>query len=314
MDVSSYGEERMEPVRSTEAACQYLSKLYQLFGNWNLVLASYNAGPGNVARAIRRSGGETDYWKIRKYLPRETANYVPAFMAALYVFNYADEHNFKPYRPKEFLFETDTVHVKDLLKFEQIAKVTGVDQDILEFLNPEYKLDIIPFVEDKEYYLRLPIRESGVFVANEDEIYNYTGRQLDNQSLPRYYMMKDKIYYRVKRGDYLGRIAARYGVSISKIKRWNRLRGSNIRIGQRLVIYPKEPVPVASTRRQPRKKTNRTASHTSSKDKVYIVQTGDTLWGISKKLGDISVNQIKKWNDISGKHLKPGMRLKVSGS
>src|SRR5699024_2277682 len=125
--------------------------------------------------------------------------------------------------------------------------------------------------------------------------------------------MKDKIYYRVKRGDYLGRIAARYGVSISKIKRWNRLRGSNIRIGQRLVIYPKEPVPVASTRRQPRKKTNRTASHTSSKDKVYIVQTGDTLWGISKKLGDISVNQIKKWNDISGKHLKPGMRLKVSG-
>src|SRR5699024_5697395 len=173
--VSSYVDERMDPVKSTEAACQYISKLYQLFGNWNLVLASYNAGPGNVARAIRRSGGETDYWKIRKYLPRETANYVPAFMAALYVFNYADEHNFKPYRPKEFLFETDTVHVKDLLKFEQIAKVTGVDQDILEFLNPEYKLDIIPFVEDKEYYLRLPIRESGVFVANEDEIYNYTG-------------------------------------------------------------------------------------------------------------------------------------------
>src|SRR5680860_709061 len=147
LDVSSYVDERMDPIKATEAAAQYLASLYRMFGDWDLVLASYNSGPGNVSKAIRRSGGSTNYWDLRSYLPRETANYVPAFIAFMYIFEYAEEHGFQPPTPMTTYFETDTIRVGRQLTFDEISEVTGVDKDFLKFLNPGYKLNVIPFVE-----------------------------------------------------------------------------------------------------------------------------------------------------------------------
>ncbi|HLU81143.1 MAG TPA: LysM peptidoglycan-binding domain-containing protein [Flavobacteriaceae bacterium] len=306
LGVSSYVDERMDPLMATEAACQYLSKLYEMFGDWNLALASYNAGPGNVSKAIRRSGGNIDYWEIRKFLPRETAGYVPAFFATMYLFEYAEEHGFQPDIPEITYFETDTIRVKELLTFDHISEVTGISKDLLSFLNPSYKLDIIPYIKDKNYYLRLPVREAGLFIANEDAIYGYVKEEIaqSKEKLPRYYEAEDKVRYRVLPGDYLGKIAEKYGVGVSDIKRWNGLRSSNIKIGQRLTIYPKKPVAIAVE--------TETKTTPESKEMLYTVQKGDSLWSISQKFPGLTVQQIQKWNDISGTSLKPGMTLKLT--
>jgi len=309
LTVSSYVDERMDPEKSTIAAAEYLSELYKIFGDWNLVLASYNSGPGNVSRAIRRSGGETDYWKLKNYLPRETANYVPAFLATYYIFSYAENHGFDPYLPDIVHFQTDTIQVKQHLKFEHIAETIGVEEEVLAFLNPAYKLNRIPVVEGKNYTLRLPVQEAGIFVTNEEDIYEDSEKLLANETLPRYELMQQRINYRVQSGDYLGKIAAKYKVSIAQIKNWNRLQNNNIRAGQNLVIYPREPQIAAST-----VKNKGGKSENSSAGKYYTVKRGDSIWSISKKLRDVSVNQIKKWNGISGNHLKPGMQLKISES
>lgn len=309
LTISSYVDERMDPVKSTDAAVRYLAKLYGMFNNWDLALASYNAGPGNVSDAIRRGNGETDYWKIRPYLPRETANYVPAFVAVMYIFNYADQHGYDPYQPRVVYFQTDTIHVKQTIKFEQISKVTGIDPELLEFLNPSYKLNIIPFIEGKDYYVRLPIREAGLFIANEDLIYAYVQHQLKHQNLPRYYEANDKIRYRVRPGDYLGRIASRFGVSVSDIRSWNGISGSVIRVGEHLTIYPHKFVKLKSVASS----TSHSASSNAA-PKTYVVRSGDSLWSISRKFKGISISQIKEWNDISGNTIKPGMQLQLSNS
>ncbi len=307
LSVSSYVDERMNPVQSTEAAAQYLTRLYKIFGDWNLALASYNAGPGNVTKAIRRSGGQMDYWKLRPYLPKQTANYVPAFYAVMYLFNYAEEYGYEPYVPKEIYFTTDTVRIKQTVTFEQIAEATGVTEDLIAFLNPSYKLHIVPHIAEENFGIRLPIQAVGLFVANEEVIYHYSQKELAKRTLPQYYKVSDKIHYRVRPGDYLGKIAGRFGVSVRDIKRWNRIRGSMIRVGQRLIIYPDEPVAVRATQ-------NSQSKPSSSNPKVYVVQKGDTLWDIARKFNNISVREIKEWNDIRGNTLKPGMRLKVSQS
>ncbi|HET8838688.1 MAG TPA: LysM peptidoglycan-binding domain-containing protein [Flavobacteriaceae bacterium] len=306
LNVSSYVDDRMDPLRSTEAACQYLSTLYDMFGDWDLALASYNAGPGNVARAIRRSGGNKNYWEIRRYLPRETAGYVPAFFATMYIFEYAKEHGFQPEMPKVMHFQTDTVHIKQLITFDHISEITGIDVKLLEFLNPSYKLDIVPHIEGKTFALRLPIKEAGLFVANENSIYNFVSEEIAarEKPLPRYYEAEDKIRYRVRPGDVLGTISEKYGVRVSDIKKWNHLRSSRIRIGQHLTIYPKKPVTtqVSSTEE----------SKASTRQKTYVVQQGDSLWSISQKFPGITVQNIQNWNDISGTNLKPGMKLTLS--
>lgn len=310
LNVSSYVDERMDPVKATEAAAQYLSRLYKVFGDWDLVLASYNSGPGNVSKAIRRSGGSTDYWSIRRYLPRETAGYVPAFLATLYIFEYADEHNFQPKRPEIPYFQTDTIQVKELLTFDHIAKITGTNKELLQFLNPSYKLDIIPFVEDKNYVVRLPRTKTGAFVNNESAIYQYAEQEIANREepLPKYVETEDRIRYRVRSGDYLGRIAEKYGVGVSSLKRWNNLRGNNIRIGQYLTIYPRKPV--ATTQ----KATASSSAKTTKKGntRLYTVQRGDSLWSISKKFPGVTVQNLRTWNDMSSTRLKPGMKIKVS--
>ncbi|MCD6544055.1 MAG: lytic transglycosylase domain-containing protein, partial [Flavobacteriaceae bacterium] len=164
LKVSSYVDERSDPIKSTEAACRYLSKLYKIFNDWDLALAAYNSGPGNVNKAIRRSGGKTNYWNIRNYLPRETAGYLPAFYATYYIFEYANEHHIYPKNEIINRFETDTILVKRQLTFEQVSKVLEIDEDLLQFLNPQYKLKIIPVVKDKNYVLTIPKFMVGKFV------------------------------------------------------------------------------------------------------------------------------------------------------
>ena len=306
LNVSSYVDERMDPERSTEAAAKYLASLYRSFGDWDMVLASYNSGPGNVSKAIRRSGGSTDYWHLRRFLPRETAGYVPAFLATLYIFEYAEEHDFQPKKPDIAFFETDTIRVKQKLTFDHISTVTGVEKEMLQFLNPSYKLDIIPFVEGKNYSLRLPRSVSGAFVSNEAEIYEYVTEDLvqKEKDLPEYVETKDRVRYKVKSGDYLGKIAARYGVGISSIKRWNNLRSNNLRIGQYLTIYPKKPAVSQSSSAQ------NNAKHKATK--IYTVKKGDSLWSISRKFPGVTVQNLRAWNDVGSSSLKPGMKLKVS--
>ena len=247
LEVNNYVDERSDPIRSTKAAAKYLNELYKIFGDWDLTLAAYNSGPGNVTKAIRRSNGKTNYWNLRPYLPRETAGYVPAFLATLYIFEYAKEHGFKPQKRANHVFETDTVRVKQAISFKDISDITGMDVKDIQFFNPSYQLDVVPYVEGRNYAVRLPISEIGKFVSNEQAIYNYLNEQKAQreQILPevakgeQYAGGKStkKTIYTVKKGDNLGKIASRHGVSINNLKRWNRMKSNKVRVGQRLSIY-----------------------------------------------------------------------------
>ena len=243
LDVSSYVDERSDPQMATIAASKYLLSLHKTFKDWDLALAAYNSGPGNVTKAIRRSGGHTNYWNIRHFLPRETAGYLPAFLATYYIFEYAEEHGFKPLKTPIPYIATDTVRVKKMISLKQVSEVLKVDIEVLRFLNPSYKLDIIPVIKEKAYSLRLPNELMGKFVSHEDSIYAYAKTQFDKREkpLPKYFNQSNRIRYRVRNGDYLGKIAKRYRVRVSQIKRWNGLKNNNLRIGQRLYIYTSRP-------------------------------------------------------------------------
>ena len=310
LEINSYVDERSDPIKSTKAACKYLNKLYRIYEDWDLALAAYNSGPGNVNKAIRRSGGHRNYWNIRRNLPRETAGYVPAFLATMYIFEYAEEHGIKGKRADRPYFETDTIHVKSMITFDQIAELTGISKEELKILNPSYKLEVIPFQKERAHALRLPITEMGKFVANEAAIYAHVAKELKSKESPLPQLVKEaeqnRIRYRVRDGDYLGKIAARYGVGVSQIKRWNGLRGTNLRIGQRLTIYPRKS---PSKAKQTKKTPSRTA--VSGTSRVHEVKSGDSLWTISRKYPGVSIDNLREWNGISGNNLKPGTILKL---
>ncbi|WP_417236832.1 LysM peptidoglycan-binding domain-containing protein [Bizionia paragorgiae] len=305
LDVSSYVDERSDPIKSTESAAKYLARLYEIFDDWDLALAAYNSGPGNVNKAIRRSGGSRNYWNIRPNLPRETAGYVPAFLATMYIFEYAEEHGFVKHKPQFNYVETDTIRVKKTITLGQVSEYTGVDMATLQFLNPAYKLDVIPYIKGKNYTLRLPREYVGTFVNNEDKIYQFVQKELDarEKPLPQLVEVDTKTRYKVRSGDYLGKIARKFGVRVSQIKQWNGLRSNNLKVGQRLTIYPRNPSSVSQASK---------TTVTSSTAKTYKVKSGDSLWSISQKFPGVSVQNIKDWNGISGNKLKPGMTLKVS--
>lgn len=238
LSVNSYVDERYDPIKATEAACQYLSALYDMYGDWDLALAAYNAGPGNVNKAIRRSGGQTNYWNIRKNLPRETQGYLPAFLATMYVFEYHKEHNIQPQRAQITRIETDTVMVKRQMSFTQISELLDVAVEELKFLNPSYKLDIIPHISDKPHFLRLPLDKVGTFVANEEAIYAYidTENSKKEKIIPFTETVATTKYHTIRRGDTLSGIARKYGVSVNNLKKWNKISGTNIRAGQKLKV------------------------------------------------------------------------------
>ena len=314
LDVTSYVDERSDPIKATKASAQFLSKLYEIFGDWDLALAAYNSGPGNVNKAIRRSGGHRNYWNIRRNLPRETAGYVPAFLTTMYIFEYAEEHGLKGKKAERPYFETDTVHVKSLITFDQISELVGVSVEELKVLNPSYKLNVIPFIEGKDYSLRLPKEAMGKFVANEKQIYTHVKKELESKESPLPKLVKqaesDRIRYRVRSGDFLGKIAERYGVRVSQLKQWNGLRSNNLRIGQRLTIYPRN----RSTPTTSKKKTTSIAETPvtiPSGAKTHTVRSGDSLWTISRQYPGITIDNLKKWNRLSSSKLQPGTKLKL---
>ena len=244
LTVNSLVDERRDPIKSTYAAARYLKDLYEIYHDWNLVLAAYNCGPGTINKAIRRAGGETDFWKIYNYLPSETRGYVPAFIAANYIMNYYCEHNISPLEMR--LPEgTDTIHITRNLNLNQVADVCKINIDELRSLNPEFKKDIIP-LSTEPYALRLPNSIISKFLENEDSIYNYkpeiyqtrrTTVKAETQSTSSTKSKSGKaVYHRIRQGDTLGGIAPKYGVSVSQLRRLNGLRGNNIRAGKSLRV------------------------------------------------------------------------------
>lgn len=319
LEVNSYVDERFDPLKATEAACQYLSSLYKIFGDWSLVLASYNAGPGNVSKAIRRSGGSQNYWDIRRNLPRETANYVPAFLATMYIYEYQKELGIKPRKAAMTYFETDTIMVKREMSFKQVSDLFDIPQDQVEFLNPIYKLNIIPFTEEKAHFLRLPKDKIGIFVSNEEAIYAYIDfeknggekaaeavAEASSVSAPEKEIVyeetnvKSKLaYHTVRKGESLGLISEKYDVSVTDIKKWNNLKSSRIDYGDRLKIYE-----VGNSSSKSSKK---------SSNSTYVVRRGDSLSTIASRYSGVSVSDIKEWNNIKGSTITPGMKLKIKG-
>lgn len=241
LEVNNYVDDRSDPLKSTMAAAAYLKQLYRTFDNWDLALAAYNSGPGNVSKAIRRSGGYTNYWNIRPYLPKETADYVPRFYAMLYLFVHAKEHGLSAERLERTYLETDTVHIKRSITFDHVSQKLNISKDQLETLNPSYRMATIPYVKDKDYALRLPKSLIGDFINREAAVYALAKEQEDASEKPLAALVSgpERIRYRVKSGDVLGIIAEKYGVSVKQIRSWNNLKGNIIRVGQRLTIYPR---------------------------------------------------------------------------
>lgn len=239
--IDSWTDERMDPVKSTEAAAKYLKEAYAVFGDWNLAIASYNCGLGNVNKAIRRSGGKRDFWQIYDYLPRETRGYVPAFIGALYAMHYYKEYGIVPVK-KSISVPVDTFHVHRNLHMGQIASVVGVDSAMVANLNPQYYHGMIPG-NDYECVLRLPMEYTNAFIDAGDSLYVYEREKyLGEVALKKMkenspYGSGNYVVYKVKSGDVLGKIARRYGVTVSQIKIWNNIHSNTIRIGQKLKIY-----------------------------------------------------------------------------
>ena len=246
LNVNTLVDERRDPVKASFAAARYLRDLYNIFGDWNLVIAAYNCGPENINKAIRRSGGEKDYWKIYPYLPKETRGYVPAFIAANYVMNYYCEHNICPMK-SQLPVKTDTVMVDRNVNFSQIASVCELDISMIRALNPAYRRDIVPGATTPSP-IRLPISDISTFIDRQDSIYaaeSSTDKRLEvpvEETVVKTTTAKDRKssrnaqWHKVRSGDNLGAIAKRYGTTVSKLKKLNGLRNSNIRAGQRLRV------------------------------------------------------------------------------
>lgn len=321
--ITSYIDERKSPRASTDAACKYLKHLHGMYDDWNLALAAYNSGPGNVNKAIRRAGGKKDYWAIWSHLPRETRGYVPAFIAVNYAMNYYKEHGIHPIAPDFRYSECDTLMVMGPMNFAQISEFTGTELDIIRRLNPQYHKDYIP-KSNSAYELMLPISDIGEFVMHEDEIRGYepvkivpakTVKSYTSASRSNYYSTEGlvKETYTVRSGDVIGVIADRYGVGLSKLRYWNSISGSRIYPGQKLAIYRKagHTVIVSNEMVAARNAASITVDPSA---RYHTIRSGDTLWDIAKLYEGVSVSEIKTWNShLNFKRLKPGQKVRVSG-
>ncbi|MDY0090135.1 MAG: LysM peptidoglycan-binding domain-containing protein [Flavobacteriaceae bacterium] len=323
LDVTTFVDERSDILKASEAACQYMVKMYSIFGDWDLVLASYNAGPGNVSKAIRRSGGKQNYWNIRPYLPKETQGYVPAFLATMYVYEFHKEHGIVPQKAVMNTFETDTIQVKSKMSFKQLSEVLDISITELQFLNPSYKRDFIPYMADKKHYVRLPVNKAALFVSNEEKVYAYIEHDFNKREKPFSTMealanadanfSTNTKYHIVKKGETLGGISSRYRVSIANLKKWNGLRSDVIGVGQKLKVVTTERVAVVSKKETP--KTNVTpqkdtiiTNPVSTEPSFYVVEKDDDIAEIAQK-HKISVEDLKKWNQLESDEIQVGQKL-----
>jgi membrane-bound lytic murein transglycosylase D len=346
LNIDSYVDERNDPLKSSGAAAQYMTNMFAVFNDWDLVLASYNSGPGNVSKAIRRSGGQQNFWNIKKHLPQETQGYVPAFLATMYIYEYRTAHGIVP--KKAFLkhFATDTVMVKKEMSFAQISNLLDIPIEQLQALNPSYKRNVVPFYEDKSHYLTLPSSKVGVFTANEAKIYAFVQYELDKREKTndgrKLNSIKDSAattivantkvkYYKVRRGENLGDIAKKNDVAVADLKKWNRIKGNSVTSGKALkiildvttdsktslasntnkskgLIAPEIPkVAVADVKTVSIDKKDTLVASASN---FYIVQKGDNLNLIAKKY-NTTVADIQEWNHLTSASVKLGSSLQV---
>ncbi|PCH71072.1 MAG: lytic transglycosylase [Bacteroidales bacterium] len=305
--ITSYIDERMDPEKSTEAACKYLQYLYRIFGDWQLALAAYNGGPGIVREAIQRSGGKTDFWAISPYLPAQTRNYVPAFIAVNYVMNYSLEHNIVPLKNEYPYFRISPVTINKPISFQHVAEVLELSVDAVRELNPIYKSDLIPLCE-LPAKLVLPIEKVGQFIDLEDIIYGMKDKPkkyLDLQKDLSTTKGKYCITHNVEAGEYFHKIAMKYACTINNIKEWNGMDSPDIFIGQKLKIwvYPSDTL-AQKPQRDPLLK--------KSKFILYEVQAGDSLSSIADRFQLESTTNLVELNSIKrSKEIAPGMVLKI---
>lgn len=229
--IDGYVDERKDPLLATEAACRHLRRLHNMYGDWYFALAAYNAGPGNVNKAIRRSGGKTNYWEVRPFLPKETRDYVPNFIAVVYLMEHHAEHGIFPQKTLPGAMSVDTIRVEGPLRFDQMAAVTSLTEAEIAVLNPMYRLKIVPG-PGETFPVRWPVAKVAEFLEAENAM-----RKHQPELTPVIKYEPEPVVYRVKSGDVLGSIAQKHGVKVSQIKAWNDLNSSVIRVGQKLVIH-----------------------------------------------------------------------------
>ncbi len=314
LEINSFVDERLDVEKAVEAAARYLRDAYRTFGDWALAISSYNCGAGNVSKAIRRANGKRDFWSIYEYLPRETRGYVPAFVGAMYAMTYYREYGITP-QQTGMPVQTDTFMIRRNLHFAQIESVVGVPMADLQNLNPQYVNDIIPG-NKHPYVLKLPYNWTGSFLdANRDSLYAYradsllSGKVLADVASGRSgksSASQQRIAYKVKSGDFLGKIASRYGVTINQLKSWNNLRSNSIQIGQTLYIYKNGGPSVSQG-------STGSKSGGSSKPKtiIYTVKSGDSLSKIASRYKGVSVNDIKKANGLKSDAIRAGQKLTI---
>jgi membrane-bound lytic murein transglycosylase D len=302
-----YVDERMDPEKSTDAACRYLSQLYSMFGDWQLVLAAYNSGPGTVRYAIRKSGYKKTFWEIYQRLPRETRSYVPQYIAIVYAMSYAPEHNLLE-AAREEVPPHDTIQVKQFLHFETYANLTGTCVEDLSKLNPSVKRNALPD-NGRNHILKVPVWSKTALNLNRKMILDSASKigkkSLESLAKNEYGSTygREAQVYRVQSGDVLGSIAQQFGVRVDDLKKWNALYSNNIRVGQRISIWSYASRNIYSSKVIP------SPIIIPPNSKTYIVQPGDTLWDISKKLPGISVEKIKNLNNLKNNKLQPGQKL-----
>jgi len=310
LEINSYVDERRDPHKSTEAACKYLKYLHRIFNDWQLALAAYNGGPGVVRNAIQRSGGKTDFWQIRQYLPVETQNYVPAFMAVNYVMNYTTEHNIFEETPLVTFYRTDTVKITQAVSFKQISAVIEIPISTLKFLNPSFKQNYIPYIGNPST-LVLPADKVSKFIAQEKEVYGYVlpianyNTLLANAGSTENKVKKTHI---VKKGEYFHKIAMDYDCTIENIMAWNKLKNKNLCVGQKLAIWVNSEMPQATITNTARN----VCSSNTEQYLLYTVQDGDTIKSMADKFNYKSINDFKEFNNLKEEEaIKPGEQIKI---
>ena len=311
MEVNPDIDDRMDPEKSTKAAAKYLKALYKMFGNWEVALAAYNCGPGNVRKAIRHSGGKNTFWGIYDYLPKETRSYVPQFQAMLYILNHLEEHNLHLEEPS-YPMEYEQLNFDKTFQLKTLASLTEVCLKDLEKLNPSIKQGRIPeshrsmsirIPKSKAFFIKENLawisdslsKAAPILVASTSQVETATKGSSPQQTTSR-------IAYKVKSGDAIGTIASRHGVTLTQLKQWNNLSSNLIKEGQILIIH--------SNSNRSSSKTIALNSDNPTSSKTYTVRPGDSLWMISQK-HSLSIEQIKRLNNLNTTQIKPGQRLIV---
>ncbi len=332
----AFMDERIDPYKSTDAACRYLKYLHKMFGDWHLALAAYNCGPGNVQRAIRRSGGKTTFWEIYNFLPKETRNYVPMFIAVNYVMNYYPEHYVPEPDERHAFVPSDTVHVSQTLYLTELAKQMEVPFETLQLLNPHLKKNMIPSYA-RNYPLRVPADKKAFLLEHQETIfkastkgnYQQVAHQKSNDAQENT-EGKKRIVHAVRRGEYLSAIAQKYGVSATDLRIWNKMNTNTVYVNQKLVIWKAAPAqknasvaskpapaPKVEEKKQDAPQEENTLKSPEQESleaaaKFHTVRPGDTLWKISKNYEGLSVERIKSLNpEIKGDNLKAGQKIRV---